>query len=62
MKPKFKIETVEEFKARGGKVKKVNFKNAHNKYSTFGRNFKDYRNSMVNNLAKSVKTMTRKSG
>jgi hypothetical protein len=33
--PTFKIETVEEFRARGGNVRKVDFSYAHKKYYGF---------------------------
>ncbi len=36
-----KMETVEEYLARGGVIKEVNFKNAYRKYHQYGRDMKD---------------------
>lgn len=59
----FKIETVDEFKERGGFIQRVDFKDAYKKFESFGKNFKDYRKKdLVNNLAKNPKILTRKSG
>lgn len=35
-KPNFKVESVDDFVRRGGKIKKVDFSKAHRKIGNFG--------------------------
>lgn len=44
-----KRETVEEFIARGGKVRQVDFQDAHAKSADPCRNFRDYKSKPSNN-------------
>lgn len=48
-KSKLKIETVEEYIARGGRIAAVDFTNAHGLYKNYGRDMKVYTKNYVKN-------------
>lgn len=47
-----KMVTLEEFIARGGEIKKVDFSNAYNNNYQMGREFKNYRTGMMDRITK----------
>lgn len=44
---KIKVESVEEYLARGGQIQKVTFEDAWEREWQFGREFKNYRDKLI---------------
>ena len=58
--PEFKIESVEEFKARGGNVKRVDFTNAYDTFKRYGQNYKKYHGMTNQEIAEAKRVLLRK--
>lgn len=60
VQPTFKIESVEEFKARGGSVKQVDFTNAYDTFKRYGQHYKKYHGMTNQEIAELKRVLLRK--